>query len=205
MELTGTKWVIETTAVHACARHARRLEQGLAEQAWLGRVEEARQARAGILAKGDTEPWSCWWEGGYWVFVDGVRVAEEDERTVVAAEESLPPSPLEAGSAQTLKGSSEDEGWDEETVVGSEEADLDEPAGVPFEEIMNEIISGVPEEVVEEFPGQGPEEDSIEERLEEGVGGGPLENESHFDDCIGAVYRSRLFNWVAQERLRGPF
>ncbi|KAH6636790.1 hypothetical protein F5144DRAFT_619959 [Chaetomium tenue] len=228
-ERTGTKRAIKTAAAHARAECARRFGQqqhpARRKQVWRpGRVEkeEARKTRAGRIAEGGgIEPWVCWRADGDRVLVGCAKVDEEKEKegedegeemTVVASGESLPPTPNPTSSPEA--GSSEDGGWDSDTTVcgdgerpgfgeypvqGVEEAGLDEPPGVPFEEMMDEIVYGAPGEVVEEVPGQNPEG----ERLEEGVGDGPWENQRHFEDCFGAIFRARLFDWVARERLYG--
>ncbi|EAQ90736.1 predicted protein [Chaetomium globosum CBS 148.51] len=188
--------------------------------------KEAQKERAGMMMMiaeggggggGGIGPWVCWRASGGRVFAGCAKVDEEkeeredeeEEMTVVGSGEGMSPiinSP-EAGSSEdggwdsdtTVCGDEERPGFEEYPVPGVEEADLDEPLGVPFEEMMDEIVHGAPGEVVEEVPGQNPEE----ERLGEGVGDGPLENQSHFEDCLEEVFRARLFNWVARERLYG--
>ena len=124
---------------------------------------------------------------------------EEDEMTGAAVGERMSSILSETDSEHTSKADSGSEMAEhgEEELQSFEECP-GQSAEADFETMMNEIVYGALEEVVEEVSEQSPEEDGME-----GIEASPLDSRS--EDCLRDILNARLFDWIANERLRTAF
>ncbi|KAK3299156.1 uncharacterized protein B0H64DRAFT_439558 [Chaetomium fimeti] len=200
-ELAGIAWVQATIQLDARAQWSRRRGLHRREQAYLARVEAARDERAAELTEGDTEPWVCWWEEGY-------RVWETVGEDVVVlcggggGDEGMGWDEGEGGDWLSEEG--EEESVSSGSEGGAEESgeeELDGRVEVGFEEMMAECL-GETEEWVEES-----REERCMERTSEVLEGCSEDcpETTFFEEGLMEVLVARHFERMREERLRGPF